>query len=119
MKVIYICGPYSHESAWQREQNIRRAEDVAYQVAQLGCSPLCPHTNMGRSFWGTQTPEFWYQATMELMKRCDAIMTVKGWQSSRGATREVAAAEHRPVFHDMAELASWLMTEAGGWTPAL
>jgi hypothetical protein len=77
VKVIYICGPFTGPRAWDIEQNVRRAEERALEVAMLGASPLCPHTNT-RFFHGTLSEEFWYAATAELLLRCDALITVEG-----------------------------------------
>jgi hypothetical protein len=107
MKVVFVCGPFTAHNAWDIECNIRRAEEVAYHVAMVGASPLCPHANT-RFFEGTMTPEFWYSATMELMKRCDALITVEGWERSKGARREIDEAGHRPVFNTIGALDSWL-----------
>jgi hypothetical protein len=100
MKVIYIAGRFRGKTAWDVEQNIRRAEDVAFNVACLGAMPLCPHTNT-RFFDGTLTAEFWLSGTMELMKRCDAVFLVSGYEDSEGSKEEVVKALelNMPVFY--------------------
>lgn len=99
MRVVYVAGPFTAGDGWAIEQNIRRAEEVGYRVVELGASPLIPHTNT-RFFSGTKTAEFWYEATLELLRRCDAMVTVEGWQDSKGTKRELAEAAERgiPVF---------------------
>ena len=92
MKVIYIAGPCRGENAWVVEQNIRRAEQVGFEVAQLGAMPLIPHTNT-RFFDGTLTGEFWLEGTMELLRRCDAVVFCNGWDFSNGSLAERAEAE--------------------------
>jgi hypothetical protein len=52
-------------------------------------------------FWdGTQTDQFWLDATMELLRRCDAIALHKRWRKSSGSKAEKAEAERMnlPVF---------------------
>lgn len=114
MKVVYIAGPFTAPTAWGIESNIRGAEMVAFEIALRGAMPLCPHTNT-RYFHGTCTPEFWYAGTMELLKRCDAVMLTPNWTLSEGAKREWAyAKEHKiPVFHypDEASFLAWLKGE--------
>lgn len=109
MKVVYVAGPFRGPSAWAVEQNIRRAEELGFEVALRGAMPSIPHTNT-RFFDGTLTAEFWLAGTMELLRRCDALVTTDDWQRSTGARGEVAEA-HRlriPVFHTIGELAQWL-----------
>lgn len=109
MKCIYIAGPFSAPTAWKIEQNVRRAEEAGYLVAQLGAVPLIPHANT-RFFHGDQSPEFWYAATLELLKRADAVLLVEGWERSPGARleREKALAKGMPVFEKAADLGRWL-----------
>lgn len=99
MKVIYIAGKYRGPNAWAIEQNIRAAEDVAAQVWAAGHAALCPHAN-SRHMEGVTTDENFLAGTLEMMRRCDAVLLVPGWENSEGACAEVAEA-HRlgiPVF---------------------
>jgi len=99
MKVVFICGPFRGKTAWDVEQNVRRAERVAWLVAREGAMPLCPHANT-RFFNGTLTDEFWLAGTMALMCLCHAVVLVPGWQQSAGSRGEYAEAIDRemPVF---------------------
>ena len=108
-KVVYIAGPYRADTAWDIEQNTRRAEDAALYVAHLGATPLCPHT-MTRFMQGTLTDGYWLAATLELARRCDAILLVDGWERSEGSQGEKHGMEEigRPVFTDRAALVEWL-----------
>lgn len=111
MKVVYVAGKFTAPTPDLIEENIRRAEQVGADVVRLGASPLIPHANT-RNFVGTATPEFWYRATLALMLKCDAVLTVPGWEESAGATEEVrvAVAQGIPVFHYPVSLERW--TEA-------
>jgi len=113
MKVVYIAGPFTGKTPWDVEQNVRVAEEAALHVAKLGAMPLCPHSNT-RFFHGQCTPAFWYEGTLELLRRCDAIMLIGNWCTSRGALAEKAEAERLelPVFYrsDYTELNTWLET---------
>lgn len=110
LAVIYVAGPFRGANAWEVEQNIRRAEGLAFQVAQLGAMPLCPHTNT-RFFDGTLTGQFWLDGTLELLRRCDAVVFTPCWLRSSGAKAEHAEAERLglPRFYSIAELADWLL----------
>ena len=99
MKVIYIAGKYRGPNAWAVEQNIRAAEEVAARVWAMGMVALCPHAN-SRHMEGVASDEVFLAGTLELMRRCDAVLLVPNWRDSEGARAEVAEAERLglPVF---------------------
>lgn len=123
MKVIYIASKYRDENAWQVEQNIRYAERLAYAVAELGvrlgerhntepvCVPLCPHS-MTRFFDGTLNGQYWIDATLELMHRCDAVL-VGNQEGSEGTLGEIedAMKSDMPVFGGLWQLEQWMVSE--------
>lgn len=103
MKVIYIAGKYRGPNAWAIEQNIRAAEDVAARVAAMGHMPMVTQS-MTRFIDGANADEqFWVDGTLEIMRRCDAVVLVPNWRDSEGARAEVAEAERLglPVFGKM------------------
>lgn len=110
MIVVYIAGPFRGPSAWAIEQNIRRAEALALEVWAAGLVALCPHTNT-RFFQGALPDEVWLQGDLELLRRCDAVLLVEGWEQSVGAQAEKTAAEARgiPIFYACTDLvaAAW------------
>lgn len=109
MKLVYIAGAYRGATPYETEQNIRRAEREGLEAAQLGTMPVIPHT-MTRYFDGTVTHEFWLAGTLELMRRCDALLIAPGWENSAGTQAEIKEA-HRlniPVFYSQRGLADWL-----------
>lgn len=113
MKVVYIAGPYRGATAWEVEQNIRAAEAMALEVAKRGAMPLCPHTNTRGYFEGQMPNRFWLEGTMELLRRCDAIMCLPTWEQSTGARAERSTAQDlsMPVFDDLGKLEAWLEAE--------
>lgn len=110
MKVIYIAGPYRGKTRWVVSQNIRRAEELAFAVAELGAMPLCPHANTA-NFDGELGDAFWLDGTMELLRRCDAAIFTPDWMASRGAMAEHDEALRRriPCFFSVTELERWLV----------
>lgn len=101
MKVIYIAGKYRGPNAWAVEQNIRAAEVVAARVWAMGLVALCPHAN-SRHMEGVASDEHFLAGTLELMRRCDAVLCVPNWHDSEGAKAELREA-HRlnlPIFGD-------------------
>lgn len=108
-KVIYIAGPYRSNTEWGVLNNIRSAEAVALKVWSLGAAAICPHKNT--AFFGGALPDsVWLDGDQAILLRCDAVILVDGWETSIGATHEVALAKSRgiPVFETPEELAKWL-----------
>lgn len=99
MLVVYVAGPFRAPTAWGIAENVRAAERVGLAVARAGAMPLIPHANTG-NFHGEGDDQLWLDGTMELLRRCDAVVLVPGWQRSSGTKAEVAEAERLglPVF---------------------
>jgi len=111
MKIVYVAGPFTGKTAWDIECNVRRAEETGLSVARAGAMPLIPHSNT-RFFHGQCSAKFWYDGTLELLRRCDAIVMVNGWEKSKGACAEKALAEElsMEVFTErqIPELCNWV-----------
>lgn len=99
MKVIYIAGKYRGPNSWAVEQNIRAASNVAAKVWAAGHVALCPHTNSAH-MEGVCSDEVVFAGTLELMRRCDAVLCVSNWRDSVESRGEVEEAKRRglPVF---------------------
>ena len=73
--------------------------------ARKGWSPIIPHANTGHL--DLVAPDlqdsFWLEATMELMRRADAVLLCPGWENSEGTQAEVAEAARTgiPVIHSL------------------
>lgn len=99
MKVAYIAGPFRAENNWEIWQNIQVAATLALSVWKIGAVALCPHMNTF-CFQGAAPDSVWLEGDLELVRRCDAILTTPDWQRSTGAQAEVdlARALGKPVF---------------------
>ena len=88
MRLVYIAGPYRAATPWQVEQNIR-----------AGMFAVCPHAN-SRHMEGVADDAHFLVGTLELMRRCDAVILTRNWRTSSGALAEVAEATRIgiPVF---------------------
>lgn len=110
MKLIYIAGPYRAATPWGVEQNIRAAEDVAVRVHKAGMFAVCPHAN-SRHMEGIADDAHFLAGTLEMMRRCDAVLLVDGWLKSEGSCAEVNEAERldKRVFepHEWDDLVAW------------
>src|SRR6266481_6218216 len=109
MKVVYIVGPYRASCEYEVLQNIRLAEELAVSVWRAGAACICPHKNTA-FFGGAAEDAVWLKGDLEILRRCDAALCVKGWEKSIGATGEVelAKSENIPIFESLAELKRWL-----------
>jgi len=108
VRVVYIAGPFRGPSAWDIEENIRRAERLALEAWRAGFAVICPHTNT-RFFQGAAPDEVWLEGDLEILRRCDAVLLTSDWERSSGARAEVAAARAAriPVFADIRDLVRW------------
>jgi hypothetical protein len=95
MKTVYVAGPYRGETRDAVELNISVARAVGLLAARKGWAPVIPHCNTSLfDFVTSDLPdEFWLGATLELMRRCDAVVLIPGWQRSTGTLAEIAEAE--------------------------
>lgn len=90
MILVYVAGPFSAPTREGVEANIRRAVDLGVEVAKLGAFPVIPHANTADPrFEHVQPYQFWIDATMAMLRTCDALITVPGWEKSSGARGEV------------------------------
>ena len=107
--VVYVAGPFRGPNAWAIEQNIRRAEELSLEVWRMGVAAICPHTNT-RFFQGAADDSVWLDGDLEILRRCDAVLLVPGWENSSGTRAEVKEAEAQgiPVFKTLGELFSWV-----------
>lgn len=105
MKLVYIAGPFRAANNWGREANIRRAEALALEVWRAGYAALCPHCNT-RFFDGAAPDRVWLAGDLEMLIRCDALLTTADWERSSGAKAEVIRAQQVgiPVFHTLEDL---------------
>lgn len=112
MRVVYVAGKFTGKNSWEIHRNVFHAESLGMAVAEAGAMPLIPHKNTS-NFFGTMTEEFWYEGTMELLRRCDAMILVPGWETSKGTRDEVEWARKggMRVFTEIDQLKTWLAQE--------
>ena len=113
--VVYVAGRFRAADGWKINENVFAAEKAGRKVAALGAMPLIPHS-IGAHMAGTEDDTFWLTGTLELMRRCDAVLVLPGYQESQGAMGEIAEAQRigMPVIMPLdgapgwEDLRSWL-----------
>lgn len=106
VKLVYVAGRYSASSDRTIAENVEAARAVARRVAAAHplLFPVVPH-QLNAGLEGVGDYEWWLAGTLELMRRCDAVVMVTGWEGSRGACaeREEALRLGMPVFVDASD----------------
>jgi hypothetical protein len=111
MPVVYVAGKFRGQNAWEIENNIRRAEEVSFEIWKFGAAALCPHANT-RYFHGSLPDQVFIDGTLALLAKSDAIFMLQDWHRSEGARgeRRYAFDHDIPIFYDLDELGNWLRT---------
>lgn len=114
IKLVYVAGPYRARLPWEVETNIHKAWRLGVGVARLGAMPVIPHANTAHMD-GLQSDDFWLEATLALMRRCDGVIVTSDWERSFGARGEVEEAIRLgiPVFYGLSTLECWLREQTG------
>lgn len=100
--LVYVAGKYSGKTNKEVQDNIDEATNIAIELWNMGHTVLCPHMNSAHleDEVNFDHPE-WIKRSLILLERCDALVTVPGWEASTGAVCEVEYAKNYgiPIFH--------------------
>ena len=98
--MVYIAGPFTAGYGGNEAQNIAAAVRVAERYFRMGYTTICPHKNM----WHIEgcNYEDYLAADFAIILRCNAVVMMKNWRESQGASREMAFALRNkiPVHYD-------------------
>lgn len=94
-RLLYISGPFSDPDPLHGiERNILLASEAALRGWRDGWAVICPHKNTAGYQHAEDVPyETWIEGDLEILRRCDAICMLPGWENSPGARQELALAE--------------------------
>jgi nucleoside 2-deoxyribosyltransferase len=100
---VYVAGPYRSASKEGIDLNIQAARHVGLLCCRKGWAAVIPHANYATLDHCAPDlgDQFWLDATLELLKRCDAVVLCPGWERSSGTRDEITEAQMRgiPVYH--------------------
>lgn len=117
IKQIYIAAPFTG-NADQKRNNVEAARYIGARIARRGYYPVMPTVNTyGFNELAPTVPnDWWYFATVELMRRCDAVLFVDGWEQSTGCCFEKKEAEKQgiPIFFSIESLSEYFTKTKGG-----
>jgi len=90
IKKAYIAGAYTAKTPEEVEENVKRAEAIAWMYYLKGYAVFCPHAQTHRIHLRFNHDEIfeyedWLQADIAWLKDCDVIVFVAGWETSNGA----------------------------------
>lgn len=85
--LIYLAGPYTAPHPYLVQLNVDEARWWAMEICKLGGYGLAPH-GVTAHFEGLQNYYFYLNATLSLMRRCDAVFMLPNWEQSNGARLE-------------------------------
>jgi len=98
--VLYIAGPFTAGHGRTEEENITAAKKVAEKYFKMGYTTITPHVNT----WHMEGCKYqdYLDADFEVIRRCDAIVMMKNWRESGGATQEhnLALERYIPIHYD-------------------
>lgn len=107
--LIFCACKYTEPATYKIQRNIWTASLYSQEVALVGGVPLCPAL-IGANFEGLQDYLWWSEAYLTLLRRCDAVFMVPGYERSNGATKEEVEALRlgMPVFYNLQDLKEWI-----------
>lgn len=105
MKVVFISGPYRSTTKLGISQNIKVARKAAIKLWREGYAVICPHMNTAH-FDGICEDSVWLEGDLEIMRRCDAVFFLEGWQESEGARLEhhEALKLHKQILYQVRKI---------------
>jgi len=101
--VVYVAGKFRGPKLADVDRNISFASMFVAPIAEAGAMPVTVHLCEGvraHDIHQENNGQWWVDATLEVLRRCDALVVIPGWQDSSGTLGEIREAFRLgiPVF---------------------
>lgn len=113
--LVYLAGPYRADDRELVCWNVKAASDMAAILLAEGFEVCCPHSmTHGYERYEFLTDDDFLRNGIELLRRCDAVLLLDGWEQSAGtlAEKDFAEANRIPVFKTVEALREYARQEA-------
>ena len=99
MVLVYIAGCYNSKDGYNGiEKNIREAEKYAIELANNNIAFICPHLNSNHfEVKAKANEDFYYKQDIELLKCCNIMIVIPGWENSVGVKNEIEYAKNHDI----------------------
>lgn len=110
---VYLSGPITPTAGRTLDQNIAQAKTAVRYLTRRRVATVCPHLSAAHpellalpgvpGTAGAPTYEDWMHVDLLLVSVCKAVLALPGWETSRGAKRELLHARELgiPVFFEL------------------
>lgn len=111
--IVFISGPLRENTVEAEEENLKRVREIALDILEMGAVPIIPHMNFhdfchtsGNTYAHAVGETELLLCCFEMIRRCDGVVTVDGWELSVGSKSEVSYAKdlRLPVHNHMGNL---------------
>ena len=97
-RLVYLASPYTHPDPWVRQERYEQALAAQTRLLDRGefvFSPIVQTHYSDMKLRQSKDHAFWMRLALEYLHRCDAllILTLEGWQWSKGVKAEMDAAK--------------------------
>lgn len=98
MRKVYLASPYSHKSAFVRQDRFNKACRIAGNLMNAGNIVFSPIAHSHPIAMQCDLPlgwDFWSKFDHTFIGWCDVVMVamIPGWEGSKGVAAEIAIAE--------------------------
>lgn len=102
MKIIFIAGPFRGDGSVEtKKRNIEVARKFVHLFIRNSIPFYSPHLNIDQEAINVPNEDLSLDLNAEILKRCDALAVLPGWENSQGTKNEIIhAKEHSmPTFY--------------------